>query len=106
MNKNNLTAQKESFTATEYESLVEIMAFFNWDKFKKLETLERVDGDGELDLDEIKEYVINTFRYLVEEAKKENHEYFWLESNYNLRFEYRKDVGLYLMYVPIHEGDV
>lgn len=27
MNKNNLITQKELFTATEYESLVEIMAF-------------------------------------------------------------------------------
>lgn len=105
MNKNNLIAQKESFTTTEYESLVEIMAFFNWDKFKKLETLERVNCDEELDLGEVKEYVINTFKCLVMEAKKENHEYLWYESSYNLRFEYRKDVGLYLMYVPVHGGD-
>ena len=105
MNKNNLITQKELFTATEYESLVEIMAFFNWDKFKKLETLERVNRDEEFDLSEVKEYVINTFKYLVMEAKKENLEYFWYESNYNLRFEYRKDIGLCLMYVPIHGGD-
>ena len=105
MSKSNLITQKESFTATEYESLVEIMAFFNWDKFKKLEALEHVNGDEELDLSEVKDYVINTFKRLVMEAKKENHEYLWYESNYNLRFEYRKDIGLYLMYVPIHGGD-
>lgn len=93
------------FTATEYESLVNIMAFFDWDTFKKLETLDYNDGDKDLDLGVVKEYVIDTFRDLVAKAKQDDDDYRWTSSCYSLRFEYRKDVGLHLMYVPVQEGD-
>ena len=39
------------------------------------------------------------------DAKSENQEYRWTEGIYSLRFEYKKDVGLHLMYVPVQEGD-
>lgn len=93
------------FTATEYESLVNIMAFFDWDTFKKFETLDYNDGDKDLDLDVVKEYVIDSFRELVTEAQHDDDDYKWSEGCYKLRFEYRKDIGLHLMYVPLQEGD-
>lgn len=98
-------APEEVLTSTEYKSLVDIMAFFDWDTFKKIETLNYNDGDKDLDLDAVKEYVIDTFEHLVMEAKAEDLEYRWCEGVYSLRFEYKKDVGLHLMYVPIQEGD-
>lgn len=100
-----VVSPEEVLTSTEYRSLVDIMAFFDWDTFKKFETLDYNDGDKDLDLDAVKEYVIDTFKHLVMEAKAEDLEYRWCEGIYSLRFEYKKDVGLHLMYVPIQEGD-
>lgn len=100
-----VTTPEEVPTSTEYKSLVDIMAFFDWDTFKKLETLDYNEGDKDLDLDAVKEYVIDTFEHLVMEAKAEGLEYRWCEGIYSLRFEYKKDVGLHLMYVPVQEGD-
>lgn len=99
------TVPEDVLTSTEYKSLVDIMAFFDWDKFKKLETLDYNDGDKDLDLDAVKEYVIDSFRELVAKAQQDGNDYKWSEGCYNLRFEYRKDIGLHLMYVPLHEGD-
>lgn len=105
--KDDLAAVKVDpvFTATEYESLVNIMAFFDWNTFKKLETLDYNDGDKDLDLGVVKEYVIDTFRDLVTRAQQDGDDYRWTSGCYSLRFEYRKDVGLHLMYVPVQEGD-
>lgn len=105
--KDDLAAVKVDpvFTATEYESLVNIMAFFDWSTFKKLETLDYNDGDKDLDLGVVKEYVIDTFRDLVTRAQQDDDDYRWTSGCYSLRFEYRKDVGLHLMYVPVQEGD-
>ena len=100
-----VTESEEALTPTEYKSLVNIMAFFDWDTFKKLETLDYNDGNKDLDLDAVKEYVIDTFEHLVMEARAENLDYRWSEGIYSLRFEYKKDIGLHLMYVPIQEGD-
>ena len=96
---------KPVLTAIEYESLVEIMAFFDWSTFKKIESMDWSDGHKDLDLSAVKEYVIDTFKQLVLDAKSENQEYRWTEGIYSLRFEYKKDVGLHLMYVPVQEGD-
>lgn len=105
--KDDLVAVKVDpvFTATEYESLINIMAFFDWDKFKKLETLDYNNGDKDLDLGTVKEYIIDSFRELVTRAQQDGDEYKWSEGCYSLRFEYRKDIGLHLMYVPLQEGD-
>lgn len=96
---------KPVLTAIEYESLVEIMAFFDWSTFKKIESMDWSDDHKDLDLGAVKEYVIDTFKQLVLDAKSENQEYRWTEGIYRLRFEYRKDIGLHLMYVPVQEGD-
>lgn len=96
---------EDAFTSTEYKSLVDIMAFFDWDKFKKLETLGYNNGDKDLDLGTVKEYIIDSFRELVTRAQQDGDEYKWSEGCHSLRFEYRKDIGLHLMYVPLQEGD-
>lgn len=104
--KDDLTVKvKPVLTAIEYESLVEIMAFFDWSTFKKIESMDWSDDHKDLDLGAVKEYVIDTFKQLVLDAKSENQEYRWTEGIYSLRFEYKKDVGLHLMYVPVQEGD-
>lgn len=95
----------EALTVTEFNSLVNIMAFFDWDTFKRFETLEYSSDDKDLDLDPIKDYVIRTFKRLVADAQQDGDEHRWIEGCYHLRFEYRKNVGLHLMYVPIQEGD-
>ena len=51
------------------------------------------------------EYVIETFKSLVAKAHQENDDYRWVEGRYHLRFEYRKNIGLHLMYVPLQEGE-
>lgn len=95
----------EALTVTEFNSLVNIMAFFDWDTFKRFETLEYNKDDKDLDLDSIKDSVIRIFKRLVAEAQRDGDEYRWIEGCYHLRFEYRKGTGLHLMYAPIQEGD-
>lgn len=104
-NNTKTSEVSDAMTTTELNSLVNIMAFFDWDTFKKFETLDYNDGDKDLGLDCVKEYVINTFRELVARAQRESGDYIWSEGCYHLRFEYRRNVGLHLMYVPIQEGD-
>lgn len=94
----------EILTATELNSLLNIVAFFDWDTFKKFETLDYNDDEG-LDINDVKEYVIETFKSLVAKAHQENDDYRWVEGCYHLRFEYRKNIGLHLMYVPLQEGE-
>ena len=94
----------EILVATELNSLLNIVAFFDWDAFKKFETLDYNDDEG-LDINDVKEYVIETFKSLVAEAHQENDDYRWAEGRYHLRFEYRKNIGLHLMYVPLQEGE-
>lgn len=94
----------EILTATELNSLLNIVAFFDWDTFKKFETLDYNDDEG-LDINDVKEYVIETFKSLVAKAHQENDDYRWTEGCYHLRFEYRKNIGLHLMYVPLQEGE-
>ena len=95
----------ENLTVTEFNSLVNIMAFFDWDAFKRFEALEYNTDDKDFDLDSLKDYVIRTFKRLVAEAQQDDDEYKWIEGCYHLRFEYRKGTGLHLMYVPIQEGE-
>ena len=94
----------EILTATELNSLLNIVAFFDWDTFKKFETLDYND-DEDIDINDVKEYVIETFKSLVVKAHQENDDYRWVEGRYHLRFEYRKNIGLHLMYVPLQEGE-
>ena len=94
----------EILTATELSSLLNIVAFFDWDTFKKFETLDYND-DEDIDINDVKEYVIETFKSLVVKAHQENDDYRWVEGRYHLRFEYRKNIGLHLMYVPLQEGE-
>lgn len=94
----------EILTATELNSLLNIVAFFDWDTFKKFETLDYND-DEDIDINDVKEYVIETFKSLVAKAHQENDDYRWTEGCYHLRFEYRKNIGLHLMYVPLQEGE-
>lgn len=94
----------EILTATELNSLLNIVAFFDWDTFKKFETLDYND-DEDIDINDVKEYVIETFKSLVVKAHQENDDYRWVEGCYHLRFEYRKNIGLHLMYVPLQEGE-
>lgn len=94
----------EVLIATELNSLLNIVAFFDWDTFKKFETLDYNDDEG-LDINDVKEYVIETFKSLVVKAHQENDDYRWIEGCYHLRFEYRKNIGLHLMYVPLQEGE-
>ena len=94
----------EILTATELNSLLNIVAFFDWDTFKKFETLDYND-DEDIDINDVKEYVIETFKSLVGKAHQENDDYRWVEGCYHLRFEYRKNIGLHLMYVPLQEGE-
>ena len=49
----------EILTATELNSLLNIVAFFDWDTFKKFETLDYND-DEDIDINDVKEYVIET----------------------------------------------
>lgn len=100
-----ISEASENLTATEFNSLVNIMAFFDWNTFKRFETLKYNKDDKDFDLDPIKDYVIRTFKRLVAEAQQDDDEYKWIEGCYHLRFEYRKGTGLHLMYVPIQEGD-
>ena len=94
----------EILVTTELNSLLNIVAFFDWDTFKKFETLDYNDDEG-LDINDVKEYVIETFKSLVVKAHQENDDYRWVEGCYHLRFEYRKNIGLHLMYVPLQEGE-
>ena len=94
----------EVLIATELNSLLNIVAFFDWDAFKKFETLDYNDDEG-LDINDVKEYAIETFKSLVAKAHQENDDYRWVEGRYHLRFEYRKNIGLHLMYVPLQEGE-
>lgn len=94
----------EILVTTELNSLLNIVAFFDWDTFKKFETLDYNDDEG-LDINDVKEYVIETFKSLVTKAHQENDDYRWVEGRYHLRFEYRKNIGLHLMYVPLQEGE-
>lgn len=94
----------EILVATELNSLLNIVAFFDWDTFKKFETLDYNDDEG-FDINDVKEYVIETFKSLVAKAHQENDDYRWTEGRYHLRFEYRKNIGLHLMYVPLQEGE-
>ena len=94
----------EILTVTELNSLLNIVAFFDWDTFKKFETLDYND-DEDIDINDVKEYVIETFKSLVVKAHQENDDYRWVEGCYHLRFEYRKNIGLHLMYVPLQEGE-
>ena len=94
----------EVLIATELNSLLNIVAFFDWDTFKKFETLDYNDDEG-LDINDVKEYAIETFKSLVAKAHQENDDYRWVEGRYHLRFEYRKNIGLHLMYVPLQEGE-
>ena len=94
----------EILVTTELNSLLNIVAFFDWDAFKKFETLDYND-DEDIDINDIKEYVIETFKSLVVKAHQENDDYRWIEGCYHLRFEYRKNIGLHLMYVPLQEGE-
>ena len=94
----------EILITTELNSLLNIVAFFDWDAFKKFETLDYNDDEG-LDINDVKEYVIETFKSLVVKAHQENDDYRWIEGCYHLRFEYRKNIGLHLMYVPLQEGE-
>ena len=94
----------EILVTTELNSLLNIVAFFDWDAFKKFETLDCND-DEDIDINDVKEYVIETFKSLVVKAHQENDDYRWVEGCYHLRFEYRKNIGLHLMYVPLQEGE-
>ena len=94
----------EILVTTELNSLLNIVAFFDWDAFKKFETLDYND-DEDIDINDVKEYVIETFKSLVVKAHQENDDYRWIEGCYHLRFEYRKNIGLHLMYVPLQEGE-
>ena len=94
----------EILVTTELSSLLNIVAFFDWDAFKKFETLDYNDDEG-IDINDVKEYVIETFKSLVVKAHQENDDYRWIEGCYHLRFEYRKNIGLHLMYVPLQEGE-
>ena len=94
----------EILITTEFNSLLNIVAFFDWDTFKKFETLDYND-DEDIDINDVKEYVIETFKSLVVKAHQENDDYRWVEGCYHLRFEYRKNIGLHLMYVPLQEGE-
>lgn len=94
----------EILVTTELNSLLNIVAFFDWDTFKKFETLDYND-DEDIDINDVKEYVIETFKSLVVKAHQENDDYRWVEGCYHLRFEYRKNIGLHLMYVPLQEGE-
>ena len=94
----------EILVTTELNSLLNIAAFFDWDAFKKFETLDYND-DEDIDINDVKEYVIETFKSLVAKAHQENDDYRWAEGCYHLRFEYRKNIGLHLMYVPLQEGE-
>ena len=94
----------EILVTTELNSLLNIVAFFDWDAFKKFETLDYND-DEDIDINDVKEYVIETFKSLVVKAHQENDDYRWVEGRYHLRFEYRKNIGLHLMYVPLQEGE-
>lgn len=105
INNTAVSEASEALTVTEFNSLVNIMAFFDWDTFKRFETLEYSSDDKDLDLDSVKDYVIRTFKRLVADAQQDGDEYRWIEGCYHLRFEYRKNVGLHLIYVPIQEGD-
>ena len=102
---NTVSEASENLTATEFNSLVNIMAFFDWDTFKRFETLEYNKDDKDLDLGSIKDYTIRAFKRLVAEAQQDDDEYKWIEGRYHLRFEYRKNIGLHLMYVPLQEGE-
>lgn len=87
------------YTAAEFQSLINIMGFFDWRRFGEFERL------GDEDLIEAKEYVLEMFRDLVTDAKRSSEDYKWTEGKHCLRFEYRNGIGLRLMYIPISEGD-
>lgn len=44
-NNTKTSEVSDAMTTTELNSLVNIMAFFDWDTFKKFETLDYNDGD-------------------------------------------------------------
>lgn len=86
----------------EHKSIAGIMGFFDW---KTVELIENVlNPDHEVDIDEIKECILDEMFSLVDRASIEDEDFYWCDIRH-FHIEYRKGIGLKLIYAPVLYGE-
>ena len=89
-----------------FKSIIDIMAFFNFEKVAEIED-EFCENDDDKLVNVIKEFAIKNLYECAKEFSDKKYNC-WLESKYHLHFEYVYDKDepyMELKYIPISWGE-